>query len=139
MATYLQTNQIVILPYVNSTISVIDTGKVFITPQTAGAVDVVYTLPAPSAGLHYRFINGAPAALSGSVQINTNVAAAILYGQLITGPTDGVALQAIAGSTQIRFLTAVSLLSDVIDLYSDGTSWFVNAVSQVAGGITLSP
>ncbi len=138
MSGYVQSNQIVILPYANTIINAADTGKILITPQTAGAVAVVYTLPLPAAGLHYRFINGAPAALSGTVQINTSAAAAILFGSVITGPTNGVALLAVSAKTQIRFLTAVSVLSDSIDLYSDGTNWYVNGMSQIAGGITAT-
>ena len=138
MAVYLQTNQIVILPGANANISSSDTGKIMMTPQTAGGVASVYTLPVSAAGLHYRFINGAAAALNGSVQINTNGAAAILSGNVITGPTNGVALLAVSGNTQIRFLTAASVLGDYIDLYSDGTNWYVNANSRVAGGITVT-
>lgn len=136
MSGYLQSNQTLLLPYANTTIAIADTGKILLTPQTAGAVPVVYTLPTAAAGLHYRFVNSAAAALSGTVQINA--AAGTLFGNVITGPTNGVALLAVPGSTQIRFLTAASVRGDFIDLYCDGTNWYVNAMSQVAGAITIT-
>jgi len=136
MSGYIQSNQIVTLPYVNITIDVADSGKILMTPQTAGGVDVVYTLPTLEAGLHYRFINNAGLALNGSVQINAP--AGTLYGQVITGPLGGVAFLAVSGSTQIRFLTAESTFSDFIDLYCDGLHWYVEAASSTAGAITVT-
>ncbi len=130
-----ESNQIIILPYLNSNISLADTGKILLTPQTAGATAVVYALPTPAAGLHYTFINSAAAALSGSIQINAG--AAIIYGNAVSGPTAGVALLAITGSTQMKFQTAVSVRGDVIELTSDGTNWYVRANSSVGGGITV--
>ena len=72
MSGFIQSNQIVKLPYANTAINIADSGKIFITPQTVGAAAVIYTLPTVAEGLHYRFINGANLPLSGSVQINTN-------------------------------------------------------------------
>ncbi len=135
--SYVQSNQVILLPYINTTISTVDSGKFLITPQTTGAA-AVYTLPAVAMGLHYRFINGAPAALNGSVQINTPAAATILNGSVVGGPTGGVALLAVVDGTQIRFLTAVSELGDFIDLTCDGTYWYVDARTQAGGGITFT-
>jgi len=136
MSGYVQTNQIVLLPLVSITINASDSGKILMTPQTAGAVTFVYTLPTLAPGLHYRFINSAPLALNGSVQINAQ--AGTLYGQVITGPTNGVGFLAVTGSTQIRFLTAKSILGDFINLTCDGTNWYVEAISSVAGAITVT-
>ena len=138
MSGYVQSNQIVILANANDNINTSDTGKILITPQTAGAVTPIYTLPLPAAGLHYRFINGSAGALNGSVQINTNGAAGILYGNVIGGPVNGIALLAVSANTQTRFLTAASLVGDFIDLISDGTNWYVNAVTRVGGAITVT-
>ena len=75
MSGYIQSNQVLNLPYAATTLTLADSGKTLITPQTAGAVDVVYTLPpvATSAGAHFHFVNGAPAALSGNVTITAPV------------------------------------------------------------------
>jgi hypothetical protein len=137
MSGYVQTNQIVILPDDDLDISENDTGKIFIGPQ-ATIAPTNFTLPLPSPGLHYKFINGAPLALAQSVQINTNGAAGILYGSVITGPTGGIAFLAVSANTQIRFLAATSVLGDTIELSSDGTNWYVNGISRVAGGITIT-
>ncbi len=135
MAGFVQTNQRLKLEYSATTINTADTGKIFLTPQTAGAVGVIYTLPTAAAGLHYRFCNSATNALSGTVTITA--AANSLYGSVITGPTNGVSLLAVFGSTSINFLTATSLFGDFIDLYCSGSNWMVDARSQVAGGITV--
>jgi len=137
MSGYVQSNQIVVLPYAATTVQSADTGKILMTPQTAGAVAVTYTLPAAAAGLCYKFINGAAGALNGSVNI-TAPGANTLIGNVITGPTGGVALLAVNGNTTIRFLTAVSLIGDFIELLSDGTNYYVNAQSRVAGAITIT-
>ena len=83
MSGYLQSNQVIILPYAATNISAVDTGKIFITPQTAAGVNVTYTLPTPSANLHYKFINGAENALDGEIEIATSGAANIIYGCLV--------------------------------------------------------
>ena len=138
MSGFIQSNQIVKLPYANTAINIADSGKIFITPQTVEAAAVIYTLPTVAEGLHYRFINGANLPLSGSVQINTNAAVAILNGSVIGGPISGVALLAVIANTQIRFLTAKSVQGDFIDLTCDGTNWYVDGRSQVGGGITVT-
>lgn len=132
MTNFIQSNQIVTLPYANTTISVADSGKILLTPQTAGGVNVVYTLPTLQAGLHYRFINGAPNALNGTVEIVGTVGS--LFGSVITGPTDGVSFNDIDGDNNI-FFDLPSLKGDFIDVTSDGTHWFIHCVSRVAGGI----
>lgn len=134
--SYIQSNACLILPYSATTINAADSGKILLTPQTAGAVAVTYTLPTRVAGLYYRFINSAPAALSGSVNITAQ--AGTLFGSVITGPNNGISFLEVPGSTTIRFLTAVSVLSDFIDLTCDGTNWYVYANSRVSGGITIT-
>ena len=128
MSQYIQSNQVIILPYLDLDITNAESGKLFITPQTAGAVDVTYTLPPPESGLHFRFINGAPAALAGSVIIATDGAATILYGRALMGPNDGVSLLEISAKSQIHF---VSLLGDFIDIISDGTFYYVDGNSCI--------
>ena len=52
MSGFIQSNQIVKLPYANTAINVADSGKIFITPQTVGAAAVIYTLPTVAEGFH---------------------------------------------------------------------------------------
>src|SRR4051794_918561 len=63
MAGYIQSNQIVLVPNIASyAVSVADTGKIFILPQTTvGVGAIAITLPAIASGLHYRFFNGSAA------------------------------------------------------------------------------
>ena len=137
MSLYVQTNQIVFIPNIpNYAVNSADTGKTMITPQTQAATDVAIALPALQEGLHYRFINGAAAALSGTVAISAT--GAIIYGNAVMGPNGGVALLEINGATTINFLTAASVRGDTIDLYCDGTNWYVQASSRIAGSITAA-
>src|SRR5690606_34857207 len=108
MSQYIRSNQVIILPYLDLDRTNAESGKVFITPQTAGAVNVAYTLPPPESGLHFRFINGAPAALDGSVIIATDGAAPILYGRALMGPNEGVSLLSVSANSQIDFVTEKS-------------------------------
>ncbi len=139
MAGNVQTNQIVQLPYAATTINIADSGKTFMTPQTAGAVDVTYTLPAvaTSAGAHFTFINGAAAALSGSVII-AGAAASLLRGTVIQGPVGGLLGVTVAGSSNVRFVTAVSVRGDKIELFCDGVCWLLSATTVIAVGITVA-
>ncbi len=138
MSGLVQTNQIVNLPLAVQTLSVNDSGKIIITGQTAGG-GFLYTLPLPAAGLHYRFINGAALALNGSLNITTNAGNAIIFGGVTMGPTGGVALIPVNGSTFIGFNSAASLRGDYIDLISDGTNWYCDAHSRVALSAGGSP
>jgi hypothetical protein len=133
-----QTNQIVRLPYAATTINVSDSGKIFITPQTAGGVGVIYTLPAVASavGAHFRFINGAPAALAGIVTITAP--ANTLQGVIMKGPVGGALLLSVGGSTSVNFATAASLIGDYIDLQCDGVNYYVSAMSAIALGITVA-
>ncbi len=131
--SYIQTNQIVHLEYEDTEISAADSGKFLITPQTAGAVDVTYTLPSLQSGLHYRFINGSPAAMNGLVRIALP-AGGTMYGTIINGPVDGVEFKEVDGDTELLFAN-VSVRGDFIDCICDGTYWFIDARGRVANGI----
>ena len=133
MSSYIQSNQIIKIPNVPAySVSAADTGKIMITPQTVGAINVVCTLPLMSPGLHFKFINGSPLALDGNIEIVGE--AGSIFGSVLSGPVDGVAFKEIDGDTNL-FFDAESVKGDFIDLYCDGDYWFVHAVSRVAAGI----
>jgi hypothetical protein len=134
MSGYVQTNQPLLLPDAAANISLVDTGKIFLVNTVTG--NRTYTLPAATVGIHYRFINMAAGALGGTVSITGP--AGTLYGSAVMGPTGGVALLPISGSTTINFLTAVSLKGDTIDLYSDGVNYYITAFSRIAGAFTVA-
>ncbi len=131
--TYIQTNQIVVLSYHDQDISVEDSGKIFITPQTAGNVDVTYTLPSLQEGLSFKFINGAALALSGRVIIDAP--ANSLFGSFICGPTGGIAFTAVDGDSQMLFESAESILGDTLTFTSEAEAYYIKGRSSVAGGI----
>jgi hypothetical protein len=143
MSVYLQTNQDILVPNQAAyTVSTADTGKIFILPQTvAGVGNITISLPAPAPGLHFRFINSSPAASVRNVAITAT--AAVVYGQAIMGPLNGVAFLNIAGVppaglTTLNFVTGVTVLGDSADYYCDGTRWYVNAYATTAGSFTAA-
>ncbi len=138
MSVFVQTNQIVTLPYLATNINAADSGKIHITPQTAGAVGVIYTLPAvaTSAGVHYRFYNGAPAALSGIVTITAP--AGTLRGVVLQGPVNAPLTLSVTNQTSVNFASAASIRGDYIDLLCDGSVWYVSAMSAIALGISVA-
>ncbi len=138
MSVYVQTNQIVTLPYVATAINAADSGKIHITPQTAGGVGVIYTLPAvaTSAGVHYRFYNGAALALSGVVTITAP--AGTLRGVILQGPVGAPVTLSVTNQTSVNFASAASIRGDYIDLVCDGSVWYVSAMTAIIVGITLA-
>ena len=139
MSNYIQSKSSVVLPYAATTINLSDSGKLLVTPQTAAAVGVTYTLPAvaSSAGAHFRFVNGAPAALSGSVTITAP--ANTLRGMVSQGPVGAPSSVSVTNSTSILFVTAASIRGDCIDIYCDGSAYYVNATTAIAVAITVAP
>jgi len=137
MSIYVQTNQNILVPNANYAVNASDTGKIFILPQTTiGAGAFTVTLPALSAGLHYRFINGSPAASAATISITAT--AAVLFGQAVMGPVGGVSLLPINANTTLNFITTVTLRGDYADYYCDGTYWYVTANARTAGSFTVA-
>lgn len=128
MSVYVQTNQPVLLPDAAANISSADTGKLMIINTVNGAR--TYTLPAVAPGLHYHFVNKAPAALGANVTLDCGVG--LVNGILsIVGATP----VAVTANQNIRFLTAATVKGDSVDLYCDGTNWSVFGASSVVGGL----
>ena len=115
-----------------NSITAAETGKTFFLNS---ATEFVSTLPAPAAGLKYRFvIVAAPA--SASYTVVTTSSSNIIKGQQFvaadaagdTGTTDDT----------ITFVDGQSVAGDECDVLSDGTSWFAKCRSAVAAGITFT-
>jgi len=107
-----------------------DTGKLILIGVLAG--NRVVSLPAPAAGLHYRFM--ATATLSHSATLTPNPAGNIVNGIFQVnnaGTTDTVAKTAAANAV----MTATAVLGDYVDAYCDGTAWHVSGMTQVAAGL----
>lgn len=111
-------------------LTVADNGKTLFLAAAAG---VAVTLPAPKAGLNFKFVISLAFATSNWV-VGTNAAAAIIQGNVL------VAGAHIAGSNekQINFVNSAESLGDWASVESDGTSWFVSGSAVTSGAITLT-
>lgn len=115
-------------------ITAAESGKTFFLNA---ATEFASTLPAPSQGLHYRFI--VTAAPSGAdYTVVTESAAQILAGRVHSAAGDAGDVESTATGTTITFVAAQSVVGDYADVYSDGTSWFAICSSAVAAGITIT-
>ncbi len=134
MSQYIQSNQSILLPNANYTVSAIDTGKLFFIPVVTGARQI--NLPAVQIGLHFRFMVKAGAAALGFDVSIVPPTVATVYGLLIT---QGVTAITIAGAIQNAsngvIFDSTAVTGDWLDVYCDGTYWHVSGMSQIAGGI----
>jgi len=102
----------------------------------AHATEFVTTLPAPAAGLKYRFVcKIAPA--GANYTIVTNATANIFIGHVLCVADGAGTSSATAGDT-ISFVGSAAVVGDYVDVVSDGTSWYVSGMAAVATGITLT-
>lgn len=99
------------------------------------ATEFVSTLPAPAAGLFFRFIVVAAPA-SASYTIVTASSANIIKGQAY--PASGAAGDTGTADDTITFVDGQAVAGDRVDVFSDGTSWFAYAWCAVAAGVTFT-
>lgn len=94
------------------------------------------TLPAPAAGLHFKFIvTAAPA--GNSYTITTNGSANIILGMVIAS-TGGNEDSETTGCDTITFVAGTSTVGDMVELHCDGTNWFAYGFCDATGAITLT-
>lgn len=109
-----------------------ESGKTFLL---VADTEFVTTLPAPFLGAEFTFIVG-QAPSGANYTVVTAGSANIIKGQAY------VAADAAgdAGTTDdtISFVGAQSVAGDMVQLYSDGTSWFAKAFCAVAAGVTFT-
>ena len=111
-----------------STITAAESGTVFFLNA---ATEFATTLPAPSGGLHFRFIvSAAPVGASYTVVSSTDV----IEGSATVA---GVVIAA-ANENTITFTASAALVGDWVELISDGTSWFVSGQATAATGIAFT-
>lgn len=108
-----------------------ESGKTFYLNAAAGFLS---TLPAPAAGLTFRFIvQTAPT--SNGYTIATTSSSNIIKGMMLErAGTAGVAASA---GDLITLVANQSIAGDWLELYSDGTSYFVHGMVDVAAGVTI--
>lgn len=135
-------NQLVLLEtrteVVTTTNSILaaENGKTFYLNAAAGFAS---TLPAPAAGLRFRFVvQTAPTGGTGYTVLTAS-SANIFVGSIgistiddtVDGSSDG------DGDT-ITFVNDAAVAGDWVDVESDGTSWFVRGHGLLATGITIT-
>ena len=111
------------------TITAAETGKTFFLNLAGG---FTLTLPAPAAGLTYKFIVSTQPTTA--YIITTNGGANIIEGMADVNST----LVLAANEDKINFVASTAIVGDWVEVISDGTSWFVTGQSGAAGGITFT-
>jgi hypothetical protein len=92
------------------------------------------TLPAPSNGLNVKFT--IVQTLIGAVTIKS--ASANIFGNLLSSDGTQVAASPITvGKTNV-IVGTTSIPGDSLSFYSEGTNWFIEAVTGVHGSLTVS-
>lgn len=119
----------------NKTVTAEESGKTFFLNLAAG---FTVTLPAPAAGLRYRFIvKIAPTTSGGYVIVTNGSAQNIIFGFVSTAPADDANTPAVSEST-ITFVFDVAAIGDMIDLVSDGTNWYVQGSVTSTESLTFT-
>jgi len=113
---------------VGSSLTAADSGKVFKVSGSGGTV----TLPAPTAGFSVRFVT-----TGGLDTANTVIAggtADVMEGSLIV---DGAVVD-VDAADQINFVHSADNLGDFVDIWSDGSNYYVFGNALNSGGLTAT-
>lgn len=116
----------VVTPTAATTLTAAQSGSVVALAQAAG---YAVTLPSPAAGLNYRFV---VQALFATTDWVITSAAANMYGSVMEAST----VQAVAGATTINLELGADTIGDTIDVWSDGTYWYVSGFCVQAASVT---
>lgn len=103
------------------------------------ATEFVSTLPAPAAGLYFRFI--VSAAPSGAdYTIVTTSGTDLIHGAAVSSADAGGSVDSTAGTAAdtITFVGGQSLKGDWVEVLSDGTSWYAFGVCSDEDAITFT-
>lgn len=112
-----------------------ESGTTYFLKAVAGFAS---TLPAPAAGLHFKFIVGTSPTSNGYT-IATNGGTNIIIGginELEVDTNDDGPYSAIGDL--ITFVANVAVVGDWCEVISDGTSWFLTGQTNADGGITIA-
>ena len=103
-----------------------DSGKTILITGTG----YTYTLPAPEAGLSYRFVVQAAFATNFVVAGGNS----LLHGAV---DVNSARVNATAASN-INFVGTAETIGDFAEIWSDGTNWYVDGFAEAVGGITAT-
>ncbi len=115
-----------------STLTHEDNGSVFFL---SSATEFATTLPAPFLGAEFTFIVSA-APSGASYTVVTGSSANVIKG--MQNPAAAAAGDTGTADDTITFVDGQAVAGDMVQLCSDGTSWFAQAFSRVAAGITFT-
>lgn len=110
-----------------NTILASESGKTFFLGLAGGFAS---TLPAPAAGLKFKFV----VSVAPTTAYTVTATAAVIEGAVDVNST----LVLGANETTITFAANTAIVGDWVEVESDGTSWFLNGMSGAIGGITLA-
>lgn len=106
------------------------TGTTFVL-TTSGTDGAAVTLPGVAIGLNFRFVTGAAFATTDWTIVsatNTIEGSALVAGAHIPAENENT----------ISIVATAETIGDFVDIWSDGTSWFVSGVGETAGSITFT-
>jgi hypothetical protein len=111
-------------------ITAAESGSTFILNS---ATAFVSTLPAVAAGLRYTFICGATQVTGGNHTIvptddNTIYGEAVVAGASVPASAEG----------SINLIADTMLPGDRVDVFCDGTNWYVQATATASGALTFT-
>ena len=92
------------------------------------------TLPAPAAGLRFKFV--VKTAPTTAYIITTNAGADVLYG--LTVERAGTAGVAGAARDTVNFVASQAIIGDTYEFTCDGTNWYMKGIVDVAAACTFS-
>tara|TARA_Y100000992_G_scaffold231766_1_gene162862 strand:+ start:1019 stop:1567 length:549 start_codon:yes stop_codon:yes gene_type:complete len=101
-------------------------------------------LPTPERGLHYKFIlrapsiaNNAAAAIKIHSTSNGTAGSPLIIGN-VRGHGDDNGANVVAVKGVVTFVHNKATAGDMAEIWSDGTNWFLDAVYDADGSITLT-
>lgn len=98
------------------------------------AAGFLSTLPAPALGLKFRFVVMLAPTSNGYTIAPTSSANIIKGMMLERAGTAGVAASA---GDLVTFVANQSIAGDWCEFWSDGTSWFIHGMTDIAAGVTI--
>ena len=111
------------------TITALNSGTTYLINMTG--VNAI-TLPAPAAGLHFKFVVGTAGA---SVTTIIAATAGHLYGNIIEGTPDVDPI----GALDVVTIAAAAVVGDSVELHGiDSTHWLVLGLTSANNGITAA-
>lgn len=110
------------------TLTTEDSGKSFVLKAAEG---VAITLPAVKSGLNYRFTTGLAFDTTAFIITATT---SVIQGSVTVA---GVVIAGINENT-ITFAETVESLGDWVNIWSDGTNWYISGQATTALSITLT-